>query len=324
MSTAVGARRARLYRALIGGLAAASLISIPVQAAEPPAHGPAVRSTEQGPTVRSGSVQGLEACILEVAASDEVWGSAAHVVPEEQFYLYGEGWAASSEVDLTVAHLPSGDEEYWIVPVDAAGVLAAGFVVSPGNYGTFRFTVTQADPACEAIADVRALPLTDILDSKFLRNIKWLYVEGITAGCGGERFCPDGRVTRAQMASFLSRALDLPATSQDYFTDDETNKHEANINRLRAAGITFGCSATRFCPDGIVTRGQMASFLARAFSLQSTTTDYFTDDETNKHEANINRLRAARITYGCSATTFCPEGAVTRGQMAAFLHRAMD
>jgi hypothetical protein len=65
------------------------------------------------------------------------------------------------------------------------------------------------------------------------------------------------------MATFLTRALDLPATATDYFTDDETNIHEDRINRLRAAAITFGCGPTTFCPDGIVTRGQMAAFLHR-------------------------------------------------------------
>ncbi|CAN5548627.1 MAG: S-layer homology domain-containing protein [Chloroflexi bacterium] len=56
------------------------------------------------------------------------------------------------------------------------------------------------------------------------------------------------------------------AASRDYFTDDNSNKHESAINRLREAGITFGCGgvATTFCPDGSVTRGQMAAFLHRA------------------------------------------------------------
>jgi hypothetical protein len=109
----------------------------------------------------------------------------------------------------------------------------------------------------------------------------------------------------------------------DYFTDDETNKHEQSINRIRAAAITFGCGGTNFCPDGLVTRGQMASFLSRGFDLAATATDYFTDDNGTTHEANINRIRAAAITFGCGGTNFCPNGIVTRGQMAAFLHRAM-
>jgi hypothetical protein len=58
-------------------------------------------------------------------------------------------------------------------------------------------------------------------------------------------------------------------------------------------------------------------------SPRETTTDFFTDDETNVHEVHINRLAASAITSGCTATTYCPAGIVTRGQMAAFLHRAL-
>jgi hypothetical protein len=165
-------------------------------------------------------------------------------------------------------------------------------------------------------------PFTDINTSKFKNDIIWAWEEGITVGCSATRFCPDGLVTRAQMATFLVRALDLPATSTDYFTDDEGSTHEARINSLRAAGITVGCTATTFCPDGLVTRGQMATFLVRGYDLPSTSTDYFTDDEGNTHEARINALRASGITSGCAPGRFCPNGIVTRGQMTAFLHRA--
>jgi hypothetical protein len=67
------------------------------------------------------------------------------------------------------------------------------------------------------------------------------------------------------MASFLVRALDLPRTTVDSFTDDEGSIHENDINRLAASGITAGCSATRFCPTDRVTRGQILAFLFRAF-----------------------------------------------------------
>ena len=67
----------------------------------------------------------------------------------------------------------------------------------------------------------------------------------------------------------------------------------------------------------------MAAFLDRAFHLPSTATDSFTDDDGTTFEGNINRLAASGITKGCSPTTFCPKAEVTRGQMAAFLHRAL-
>ena len=100
-------------------------------------------------------------------------------------------------------------------------------------------------------------------------NINRLAAAGITEGCATTTtYCPDDNVSRAQMASFLARALNLPKASKDYFNDDEGNTHEANINRLAKSGITQGCNTanTQYCPENPVTRGQMAAFLYRGRS----------------------------------------------------------
>ena len=165
-------------------------------------------------------------------------------------------------------------------------------------------------------------PFTDIAGTMFEKDIAWVYQEGITSGCSATLYCPLAPVTRGQMAAFLSRALNLPNTATDYFTDDNGTMFENNINRVAAAGITSGCTATTYCPNANVTRGQMAAFLARALHLPNTATDYFTDDNGSIYENNINRVAAAGITSGCTPTTYCPNLDVTRGQMAAFLHRA--
>jgi hypothetical protein len=183
-----------------------------------------------------------------------------------------------------------------------------------------RFGATGASVAVEASG--RSC-VNDIDGSAFAGDIAWAYDAGITVGCAPDLFCTNSRVTREQMASFLARALHLPSTSTDFFTDDESSQHEGVINRLAAAGITGGCAARRFCPRSGVTREQMASFLVRAFHLRSTSSDFFTDDESSQHEGDINGLAAAGITGGCGPTTFCPRNVVTRGQMAAFLHRAL-
>jgi len=94
---------------------------------------------------------------------------------------------------------------------------------------------------------------------------------------------------------------------------------------VAAAGITSGCAPNKYCPDDPVSRGQMASFLVRALGLTAGAgVDAFTDDDGTTHEANINRLRYAGLTSGCTPTTYCPNADVTRGQMAAFLHRAFQ
>ncbi|MEC7522514.1 MAG: S-layer homology domain-containing protein [Myxococcota bacterium] len=155
------------------------------------------------------------------------------------------------------------------------------------------------------------------------RDIYAIYAAGITRGCGPRRYCPDAPVTRAQMASFLVRALDLPPSSDDRFTDDDRSSHEADIQALAASGITRGCGGTRYCPDAPVTRAQMATFLDRALSLPSGRRDHFADDDGHWAERHIDALAESGITRGCGAGRFCPEEPVTRAQMASFLARAL-
>ncbi|MDH5294706.1 MAG: S-layer homology domain-containing protein, partial [Acidimicrobiia bacterium] len=107
---------------------------------------------------------------------------------------------------------------------------------------------------------------TDDNASVFENDIDRFAHAGITKGCTATTFCPGSGITREQMAAFLTRAYDLPATDEDFFTDDEGSIFEDAINRLAASGITTGCSATTFCGSDSVTRAQMAAFLKRAES----------------------------------------------------------
>ena len=99
-------------------------------------------------------------------------------------------------------------------------------------------------------------------------HVRRLAELGVTEGCSQQpaRFCGDEAVTRALMASFLARALDLAAADPAGFDDTEGSVHAANIDALFAAGITRGCATDPpgFCPDRPITRAQMAAFLNRA------------------------------------------------------------
>lgn len=106
---------------------------------------------------------------------------------------------------------------------------------------------------------------TDDTGSGHESAINALREAGITAGCSTSAFCPDRSTTRAQMATFLVRALHLEPAAVDFFIDDAGSLHEADINALRQSGITTGCTTTAYCPDATITREQMAAFLFRAF-----------------------------------------------------------
>jgi hypothetical protein len=153
--------------------------------------------------------------------------------------------------------------------------------------------------------------------------IEAIAAAGVTQGCDDGRYCPSSTVTRGQMATFIARALSLPAATSDLFTDDNGTTHEASINALAAAGITQGCGSGVFCPNDPVTRAQMASFLSRALNLLEPTKDYFTDDGGTTHEDAINAMAESQITLGCGGTSYCPNTPVPRDQMASFLGRGL-
>ncbi len=102
--------------------------------------------------------------------------------------------------------------------------------------------------------------------------IEQLFLDGITAGCGGNNYCPQDEVTRAQMAVFLLRAKHgagySPPPPTGVFDDvDLAYWAVAWIEQLAAEAITAGCGGGNYCPDNPVTRAQMAVFLVRTFEL---------------------------------------------------------
>ena len=236
-----------------------------------------------------------------------------------------------SSATVTLTDLATGALVPATVTYDAAQVRATlaplsrleasrQYAVAVGN-GVRDIAGNGAIPGTWTITTA-ASTFSDVSGSAFVTEIEWLAARGITLGCGGDRFCPLAPVTREQMASFLTRAMQLPAASTDHFTDDGGSPHQDSINRLADAGVTNGCGGGLFCPGGYVLREQMASFLARALNLPATGDDFFGDDSLSGHQLDINRMAAAGVSNGCGPGLFCPLETVTREQMAAFLYRA--
>ena len=203
--------------------------------------------------------------------------------------------------------------------------------VAPAG-GAYTLSVTVDDAARRTLTGrVTLTVFGDIAGHQFVNEILWLAEEGITRGCAAHSYCPSNPVTRAQMATFLARALNLEAPRQRAgFADvDPSSAHAANIEALYAAHITTGCAQDplAYCPSNPVTRAQMATFLARALDLEAPPQPAgFGDvDPSSTHAANIEALYAAHITTGCAQDplAYCPSNPVTRAQMAAFLHRAL-
>lgn len=229
-----------------------------------------------------------------------------------------------------------------LVPVVAAGSASA----APGD------AIPPAQQPLEGycVNVLQTEPFTDILGTTFERAIECLAASKITQGgpngISPSLYGPDLTVQRDSMATFIARLMDkaaelggdavrtLPAyDGTPAFTDvPRGNIHEAAINRLEQAGVVEGGVANRprtlYSPKDQVTRGQMASFLNRAYDFLTgaplrTDNDYFTDDETSVHEANINGVASEGIAVGDGRDSYRPSENVLRGQMAGFLVRLL-
>ncbi len=110
------------------------------------------------------------------------------------------------------------------------------------------------------------------------------------------------------------------------FSDTETHWATTYIERLYASGITSGCGSGLYCPDSSVTRGQMAVFLEKGIHgagfVPTDVAPSFNDTAGHWAEDWIEALKTDGVTYGCLVGYYCPEGAVTRAQMAVFLLKA--
>jgi hypothetical protein len=167
----------------------------------------------------------------------------------------------------------------------------------------------------------------------FYPFIETVLHNGVTAGCGtGETFCPDGTVTRQQMAVFLLKAKEgaaytPPACTVEVFTDVPcSNPFAPWINELAARGVTAGCGAgTTYCPTDPTNRQQMAVFLLKTdegsgYTPPACVTPVFDDVPCSSGFAPwINELVARAVTAGCGGNNYCPANQVARQQMAVFL-----
>ncbi len=158
---------------------------------------------------------------------------------------------------------------------------------------------------------------------------------GVTRGCNPptiDRFCPTTPVTRAEMAVFLTRALDdavAPSAGVGVFGDVAENVWYSDaIARMYELGITTGYTDGTYRPNAPVSRGEMAVFLDRAFdTIIRTSPDIVFPDVAPGafFAASTQALYDSNVTLGCSSEplAYCPFDQVTRGQMASFLVRAI-
>lgn len=113
-------------------------------------------------------------------------------------------------------------------------------------------------------------PFTDLEDGAYYCNaVLWAVENGITTGTSNTTFEPDSSCTRAQVATFLWRAVGEPKpTTQNHpFTDLDADQYYYDAVLWAVENeITTGTTSTTFEPNATCTRGQIVTFLYRAYA----------------------------------------------------------
>ena len=178
------------------------------------------------------------------------------------------------------------------------------------------------------IVGTAAIEFSDVpTNYTFHDEVLFLTSEGVISGFPDGSFRPEQSVTRAQAAIMIGRALGLDGTPRSTTFKDVDSSRVASgyIASATERGIINGFLNGTFRPDDPVTRGQMAIFLNRAYSLKTGTISSFIDVSLNMaaYQAILN-VSATGIAYGYPDGSFRPGQQVTRGQFSAFLARTLD
>jgi S-layer family protein len=122
-----------------------------------------------------------------------------------------------------------------------------------------------------------------------------------------------------------------------------------HVHYIAVQNVTLGCGPAMYCPNDLVTRLQMASFVAKAmvapgggpavpltygpdpvtglsYSCDTGSPNtHFTDvPATDQFCKHVHFLWAKGVVTGCTGTTYCPDSDVARDEMAKFLGNAFQ
>lgn len=203
-------------------------------------------------------------------------------------------------------------------------------ITSFGEGETGRIYLT--DPTSQTLQWLAPYTFADVQPTYFAWPfVETIFARAITSGCGGDNYCPESTITRAEMAVFLLIAehgpgyMPPPATGTVFNDVPAGSFAAAFIEQLAHEGVTTGCGGGNYCPGSSTTRDQMATFLlltkeGSGYTPPACTTPTFSDVPCSSSFAPwIDELARRGVTGGCGGGNYCPASSVTRGQMAVFL-----
>lgn len=219
---------------------------------------------------------------------------------------------------------------YLVNPVEGTANRPAQGVIYFDNlsllypYGTTNLPKPPAGPPAPGETG-QANPFKDLAGHWALAYVLPLYEQGIIKGMAPDRFMPDGKITRAQLATLLDRMLNfgLDDSLPNPFKDNLPDYARRSILALQQHGVMQAFSDGTFRPNEPVTRAQLALYLHRALQTSLEGEVSYRDEREIPEWAReaVKQMTLLGILEGDDQGRFLPNQHVTRAQVAAVLYR---
>lgn len=155
-----------------------------------------------------------------------------------------------------------------------------------------------------------------------------LAAEGIVNGKGGGVFDPEGRVTRAELAAMLTRALGLEGGENGFPDVPADAWYCGSVSAAAEAGMINGFEDGTFRPDELVTNEQFAAVAVKYLHNTGITAPFaepdYADAVSSWAKAYVSTAEALEIALPYEDNTFRGGESIARGDCAVMISRFLD
>lgn len=145
-------------------------------------------------------------------------------------------------------------------------------------------------------------------------------------GYANGTYQPNKPITRAEVATILTRHLKLKATKETKFSDVSKSFYAYDaIQAIAQKGIITGRQAGKFAPNGQLTRAEMTVIIQRMLNLKGQGTLQFKDvAPTHWAYSSIQAIVANKLASGYPDATFRPDNSISRAEFAKILSESIQ
>jgi hypothetical protein len=198
----------------------------------------------------------------------------------------------------------------------------------PKSYKKFVATAATATLVASAVAPVAfaAKPAAEFTDvaPQYKEAVDYLVNNTIAAGKTPSTFGTAENIIRVDAAIWIAKATmdsgEISAAPASNFSD-VPDRGKIYVDALKFKGYVNGSTATTFNSYANISRGEVAMILAEAYDIEGNTANNKFTDVNARYLAAVSALKDNGITNGKTTTSFGTGDAITRGELAIWVHR---